>query len=405
MSFPFFIAKKYIFSHKESKFISFISGITVLGIALGVATLIIALSILKGFENTITNKVMDFDSHIQITSYSGIIPEYKNELDKIKSILNSKLNTMNPYLSQLAIIGKKKRKEGVSIKGIRLQDNWNGIKNDIIEGEFIKGVNKNYLVIGKKLADELLVKLGDNVTLFALSNDKLPSLDNPPNIENFKIVGIYESGMSAYDDLNVYVSLNNAQELFSMKNQISGIDIKLNNINQIDSSKKALAKVLRYPNRVQTIYQTQRNIFTWIDLQKKPIPIVLALVILVAVFNIIGTLLIMVLEKTSSLGVLRSIGANRKQVIKIFLYNGFILSVVGILLGNLLAFVLGYVQLHYNLISIPSSVYLMSSIPIQLSPVIFLGVSFVTLILCIISSVIPSYIASKIDPIKTLRFN
>jgi len=405
MSFPFFIAKKYIFSRKGSKFISFISGITVVGIALGVATLIIALSILKGFENTITNKVMDFDSHIQITSYSGIIPAYKNELDKIKNILNSKINTLNPYLSQLAIIGKKKRKEGVSVKGIRLQDNWNGIKKDIIQGEFIKEVNKNYLVIGKKLADELLVKLGDDVTLFALSNDKLPSLDNPPNIEKFKIAGIYESGMSAYDDLNVYVSLNNAQELFSMKNQISGIDIKLNNINQIDSAKKALVKVLRYPNRVQTIYQTQRNIFTWIDLQKKPIPIVLALVILVAVFNIVGTLLIMVLEKTSSLGVLRSIGANRKQVIKIFLYNGFILSVVGILLGNLLAFVLGYVQLHYNLISIPSSVYLMSSIPIQLSPVIFLGVSFITLLLCLISSVIPSYIASKIDPIKTLRFN
>lgn len=405
MSFSFFIAKKYIFSRKESKFISFISGITISGIALGVATLIIALSILKGFENTITYKVMDFDSHIQITSYSGTIPEYKNEFNKIQNLLNTKINSMQPYLSQLAIISKKKRKEGVSIKGIRLQDNWNGIKSDIIEGEFIKEGNKNHLIIGKKLAEKLLAKLEDYVIIFALSNDKLPSPDNPPNIERFQIVGIYESGMSAYDDLNVYVSLNDAQDLFNLNNQISGIDIRLNNASQIDSTKNILEKVLRYPNRVRTIYQTHRNIFTWIDLQKKPIPIILTLIILVAVFNIVGTLLIMVLEKTSSLGVLRSIGANRKQIIKIFLYNGSILSVVGILLGNLLAFVLGYLQLHYDLISIPSSVYLMSSVPIQLSPLIFLGVSFITLLLCLVSSVIPSYIASKIDPIKTLRFN
>lgn len=405
MSFSFFIAKKYIFSRKESKFISFISVITISGIALGVATLIISLSILKGFENTITYKVMDFDSHIQITSYSGTIPEYKNEFNKIKKILNDKISTMKPYLSQLAIISKKRRKEGVSVKGIRLHDNWNGIKRDIIAGKFLEEENKNYIVIGKKLADKLLTKLGDYVTLFALSNEKLPSLDNPPNIEKFQIVGIYESGMSSYDDLNVYVSLKDAQDLFDLDDQISGIDIKLNNTTQINETKDILKKVMRYPNKVHTIYDTHRNIFTWIELQKKPIPIILTLIILVAVFNIIGTLLIMVLEKTSSLGVLRSIGANRRQIIKIFLYNGFILSIVGIFLGNLLAFVLGYLQLHYDIISIPSSVYLMSSVPIELSPSIFIGVSFVTLILCLVSSIIPSYIASKIDPIKTLRFN
>lgn len=405
MSFPLFIAKKYIFSHKESKFISFISGITVFGIALGVATLIIALSILKGFENTMTKKVMDFDSHIQISSYISTIPEYKNELVKIKNLLASKYISINPFSSQLAIISKKNRKEGISIKGIRVADNWKGIKKDIIVGKFLQKGDKKNIVIGKKLADKLLVKLGDNVTLFALSKDKLPSPDNPPNIEKFKITGIFESGMSAYDDLNAYVSLNDAQDLFNMKDQISGIDIKLKDVTQIELTKDALNKILRYPNRIRTIYQTHRNIFTWIALQKKPIPIVLTLIILVAVFNIVGTLLIMVLEKTSSLGVLRSIGADRKRITEIFLYNGLILAFVGILIGNLLAFVLSYIQLHYSLISIPSSVYLMSSIPIQLSPWIFLGVSIITFLLCVVSSVIPSYIASKIDPIKTLRFS
>ncbi len=405
MSFPFFIAKKYIFSRKETKFISFISAITVLGIALGVATLILALSILSGFENTITNKVMDFDSHIQITSYTGIIPEYKKELEKIKNIISPKYKSIIPFLSQLAIISKNKRKEGVTVKGIRLEDNWNGIRNDIIKGKFLSGKGENNVIIGKKLAEKLLVKLGDKITLFALSNDKLPAPDNPPNIQKFIITGIYESGMSAYDDLIIYVRLNDAQNLFNINAKISGIDIRLKDVKQIEQVGNTIKKNLRYPNRIRTIYQTHRNIFTWIALQKKPIPIILALIILVAVFNIIGTLLILVLEKTSALGVLRSIGANRRQIINIFLYNGIILSFFGIVLGNLLAFLLAYLQQQFNIISIPSSVYLMSSVPIQLSPFIFLGVSFVTLLLCTASSVIPSYVASKIDPVKTLRFN
>ena len=405
MSFPFFIASKYIFSRKGSKFISFISAVTVFGIALGVATLILALSILRGFENTITNKVMDFDAHLQITSYTNIIPEYERLLPSIKKDLNENIKSINPFLSQLAIISNKNMKEGVNINGINILDNWKGIKKDIIIGNFLSTENKNELILGKKLADKLFLKLNDKVTIFALNDNKLPSPSNPPIIENFVIKGIYESGMSAYDDINVYVSLNNAQKLFGIKGQISGIDIKLNNILSIDSTKNIIQKKLRYPNKVSTIYQTHRNIFTWIELQKKPIPIVLTLIIIVAVFNIIGTLLILVLEKTSSLGLLRSIGAKRNQLVKIFLINGSILSLLGILIGNLLAYILAFLQLHYNFISIPSSVYLMSSIPIQLSPIIFIGVSVITFLLCITSSIIPSYIASKIDPIKTLRFN
>ncbi|PJA99243.1 MAG: hypothetical protein CO128_04120 [Ignavibacteriales bacterium CG_4_9_14_3_um_filter_30_11] len=405
MSFTFFIASKYIFSRKGPKFISFISAVTVLGIALGVATLILALSILRGFENTITNKVMDFDAHLQITSYTNIIPEFDRLLPSIKNELNGNINSINPFLSQLAIISNKSIKEGVNIKGINILDNWKGIKKDIIKGNFLSNDNENELILGKKLADKLFLKINEKVTLFALNNNKLPSPDNPPKIEKFVIKGIYESGMSAYDDINVYVSLNNAQKLFGMKGQISGIDIKINNIAKIDSTKNKIQKNLRYPNKVSTIYQTHRNIFTWIELQKKPIPIVLTLIIIVAVFNIIGTLLILALEKTSSLGLLRSIGAKRNQIIKIFLINGSILSVIGIFIGNLLAYILSFLQLNYNFISIPSSVYLMSSIPIQLSPIIFIGVSIITFLLCIASSIIPSFIASKIDPIRTLRFN
>lgn len=407
MSFPLYISKRLIFSKKGSKFISFISGISIAGIALGVATLIIALSILNGFERTITNKIVDFDSHIQISSYSGTLSNYNLVLPLLKEKLYPQAENVNPFVSQLAIISSKTIKDGISIKGIRPEDSWKGLQEDIIQGklELIDNADLPTMLIGKKLADKLMVKIGDKVTIFALNKNKIPSVENLPNIQKFVITGIFESGMAAYDDLIAYVNINAAQRLFNLNDKVSGYDIRVNDITKIDSLTNYLTNHLNYPYAVRSIYQIHRNIFTWIALQKKPIPIVLGLIIIVAVFNIVGTLLMIVLEKTNAVGILKSLGANRKQIISIFIYQGCYLAIAGILIGNIIAFILTELQLRYKIISIPSSVYFMSSIPIFISAQNFLIVSTITFILCIIASLMPSYIASKIQPVSTLRFN
>ncbi len=406
MSFPLFVSRKFTFSKKKSKFVSFISAISIIGIALGVATLIIALSILNGFERTITNKIIEFDSHIQITSYESTLPDYHNIYPKLKSELSGVVKEINPYESNLAIISSKKHQEGLNIKGVIPKDYINHLKDKIVDGKYdLTNGNFPTIIIGKKLANKLFVKVGDNVTVFALKNDKLPSYDNLPNIEKFKISGIFESGMSQYDDLFAYVDLKAAQELFSVGDNINGYDIKLKDISKIDSVTSYLNKEYKYPYVIKSIYQTHRNIFTWIGLQKKPIPIILGLIIIVAVFNIIATLLMIVLEKTNAIGTLKALGAKSKQIVFIFLYQGFFLALWGILSGNILAYLLMEIQLKYNIISLPSSVYFMSTVPIQLSLFNFLLVSSLTLLLAIIVSVLPSYIASKIKPITALRFN
>ncbi len=406
MSFPLFISRKYIFSKKDSGFITFISAIAITGITLGVATLIVALSILQGFERTITNKVIDFDSQIQISSYTSSLPPYFITLPILKEKLRPYTSSINPFVSKLAIIGSRKIKEGVNIKGIRTTDAWNGIKKDIKKGSFNLENNGEIpsMIIGQKLADKLLIELNDTVTVFALNKDQIPSPENLPNIEKFKITGIFESGMSAYDDLNAYINLKNAQQLCGMGNDISGYDIRLNDISKIDSLTNFLNNFLGYPFAARSIYQIHRNIFTWIGLQKKPIPIILGLIIIVAIFNIIGTILMIVLEKINAIGILKSLGATGKQIIRIFVYQGIYLSLTGIFIGNLLAFVLTYLQYHYKIISIPSSVYFMSTVPIYMSPHIFILVSVITFVLCLVSSFIPSYIASRIQPVSTLRF-
>jgi lipoprotein-releasing system permease protein len=404
MSFSLFVSKKFTFSKKDSKFISFISAISVAGIALGVATLIIALSILNGFEATITNKIVDFDAHIKITSYKSTLPDYKIIMPDIRSWTGNHLRELSPYASKLSIISSRRIKEGINIKGI-LPEFGRSISQNIIEGDFDLTYGDNpTVVIGKKLANKLRVRLGDRVTVFSLVKDELPAPGNLPNIEKYTISGIFESGMAEYDDLNVYIHLTEAQKLFGIGDNITGYDIRIKDISKADSLTNFLASELRYPHTVRSIYQTHRNIFTWIELQKKPIPIILALIIIVAVFNIVGTLLMVVLEKTNAIGVLKSIGATGGQVISVFLLQGIFLAVIGIAAGNFLAFLLLQLQLSYNIISLPSSVYFMTTVPIQMTWEIFIGVSLVTFILCIMASSIPSYIASRISPVSSLRF-
>ena len=406
MHLPWFISKKYIFSIKDSRFVNFISVISITGISLGVTTLIIALSVLNGFEKTLTDKIIDFDSHIKITSFRSILPDYKSTLPLLENYLANFNPTITPLASKLAIISSKKSKEGINLIGIKSDSPKPGFIRDIVKGNFVLN-DPNYLPIniGKKLADKLFLNIGDDVILFALKNDRIPSADNLPNIEKFKVTGIFESGMAEYDDLYAYTNLSNVQQLFGIGDNITGYNIKLGNTTKIDSLTRFLSRKLRYPHAVRSIYQIHRNIFTWIDLQKKPIPIMLGLIIIVAVFNIIGTLLMVVLEKTNSIGVLKSLGAKGYQIISIFLIQGTILAITGIIIGNIFAALLMGIQLKFDIITLPSSVYFMSKVPILMTVEIFLLVSSVTFLLCIIAAVIPSYVASKIRPVDSLRFS
>ncbi len=403
MNVSWYIAKNFIKSRKDSRFISLISTISIFGIALGVATLIIAISVLKGFEQTITNKVIDFDSHIKITSYRPTLPDYRQSLPWLETQLAAFNPDITPFASKLVIVSHKKKKDGISLIGIEPKNEKPFLVKNIIEGEF--KLTSDGVLIGKKLAEKLFVKVGDKITVFALRNDEIPTLENLPNIEKFIVTGIFESGMTEYDDTYAYTSLTTAQKLFDIGDNITGYNIKLGDISKIDSLTIHLGKNLRYPHSVRSVYQMHRNIFTWIELQKEPIPIVLALIILVAVFNIVGTLLMIVLEKTNAVGILKTLGSKRKQIVSIFLIHGAILGIVGIAFGSILGYLLMFIQDKFNIITLPSSVYFMSKVPFLITADTFVSIAIITFLLCILASLIPSYIASKIKPVNALRFS
>jgi len=403
MQVSWYIAKKLILSRKDSRFINLISTVSIIGIALGVATLIIAISVLNGFEQTITNKVIDFDSHIKITSYRTHLPDYHKTLPWLEEQLAAYRPEITPFASKLVIVSFKKKKEGLNLIGIDAKNEKPFLVRNLVSGEY--NLSDNSILIGKKLADKLFVEVGDKINVFALTNDEIPSPENLPNIEKFFVSGIFESGMTEYDDNYAYTSLESAQKLFALKDNITGINIKLGDISKIDSLTTYLSRSLRYPYFVRSVYQLHRNIFTWIELQKEPIPIVLALIILVAVFNIVGTLLMIVLEKTRAVGILKTLGSKRKQIITIFLINGSIIGTTGILLGSILGYLLMFIQEKFDIITLPSSVYFMSKVPFLITADTFISIALITFVLCILASVIPSYIASRIKIVNALRFD
>ena len=407
MPLPFYIAKKYSVSKQGSKFLSLISVITVIGIAIGTAVLIISLTILDGYQEVVTKKIVDFNSHIKITAFGNKnLPDSPRIEEEIITTVGKDFKSIAPYVSKLGILRAKKLSEGVTIFGIDSTRNNSDIKDFIVEGKysFMSG-EKNGIIIGRQLAEKLDIKIGDRVTLFSLRRDEIPSMVNPPAIEQFITTGLYESGMAEYDDINVYTSFQAARNMFETQYAISGYNIQLTNIAEIDSVARRLQDELGFPYYVRTIFQVHQNIFTWLELQKAPIPIVLGLIIIVAVFNIVGTLLMIVLERTSSIGILKSMGFKRRQIMMIFFYQGLFLTLLGIIIGNILAVGLSLLQVHYNIVTLPSSIYFLSSVPISINMFNYLMVSSIAFILGLAATLIPSYIASKMNPINSIRFN
>lgn len=405
MKLPFFITSRYIKSKNESKFFSLISVITVVGIALGVTVLIIAISILDGFEKSIGDNIIKFNSHINISSFGNrnLVNANLTKI-KIENELSNQILSLSSYISKKVIISKKNLAEGVILNGIDSNFSKNSFNNIIKSGNYDLTDNSFSIIIGQKLAEKLSIKLNDKIVIFALNNDEPPSLSNLPIVEQFIVTGIYESGMAEYDDINAYINLNTANNFFEIKNEVSGFNINLFEISKIDSIKNHLTNFLGYPFYVRSFRDINKHIFTWLELQKQPIPIILGLIIIVAVFNIVGAILMLIIQKTEAIGVLKSMGAKSKQIVQIFLIQGIFLGLLGILIGNLLAFSLSKIQVDYKIISLPEQIYFLSSVPISIQIETYFFVSVIAFSICVIVSLIPSYIASKIQPITAIKF-
>ncbi len=405
MSYPSFIAKRYLQSQRNAGFVSFITAIATLGVMLGTAALIIALSVLGGFEREITDKVIGFTSHVQILGYQNLpLVNYRENTERIAAA-SSAISAVSPFVAREALIRSRAGVDGILLKGIDPALDVSMTRHYIVGGTYVLDRQKGdlpHLVLGQRLAARLSIDVGDKVAVFAISR---PGGQGSPRVMQFRVSGLYESGMAEYDDVYGFTDLVDAQALFQYGPAVSGFDIMLSTVDSAETVALTVPDILGYPHYGRTVFDTYRNLFSWIELQKKPVPIILGLIIIVATVNIIGTLLMMVLDKTREIGVLASLGATRWGITRIFLRQGMTIAVWGTFLGNTLAFVLCYAQHKWQFLSLPSDIYFMNSVPILLAPEYFVLVSALSIGLCALSSLVPARLASRLNPVNAIRFS
>ncbi len=405
MPISLFIAFRYLRSRRHRGFISFITFIAVVGVTLGVAALIITLSVLGGFEHTIKENVISFTAHLQLISFQNqLLPNPGKAMEIVLSEY-PEVKNIAPFLSREGMIRSANGTDGILIKGVDPRNDISAAKTRIVEGSYNLEQRERGLegiILGRRLAQKLEAKVGDKVLLMSLGGSSVTL--SQTRVMQFEVRGLYETGMAEYDETYTYVNLKNAQRLFAVGPMVSGFDILVHDLDSLGTLSQSLPERLGYPYYARTTYEMNRNLFTWIELQKKPIPIIIGLIIIVATVNIIGTLLMMVMEKGKEIGILRALGTNRQKLTGIFLAQGMFIAVLGVILGNVIALLLCWFELHYRIISLPSGIYFMTHVPIDLNPLNFLLVSVLALLMCFLSSIIPSRIAAHRDPIRMIKF-
>ena len=406
MSYEIFLSRRFLRPGKDTNFVSFITLISIAGVAIGVTALIIAVSVLNGFEKEITEKAVSVSSHIQVTTFkpSGI-EDYQSIINKITDPAeNLGIVSAHPFVQKEAVIKFKDNTEGILLKGVRSEDNIFSSQRKIVQGsgnisQTDSGLSS--IVIGNKIASKFNISVGSKI--FIIATVGLPSPSNPPNVKPFKVTGIYESGLKEYDDVILYADMGDVQKLFSFGNNITGVELMVNDIGKIQEVTNKIKRLLGYPFYARSVFQVYKGLFTWVELQKKPIPLVLGLIVIVAAFNIIAFLLMIVLEKTETIGILKSLGSTNRDITRIFFYQGFLISVTGIIIGNILGYGLCLLELKYNLIKLPE-LYYMTRVPILIDWNIGLMITGITLLLSLLVTIIPSYLASRLNPVTSLRF-
>lgn len=411
MKFGLFIARRYLAPGRRNRFISFITAISALGVMFGVTSLLVSLAILEGFDSTLRSTMVSFMGHIEVSSFGERpIQAYEQTLKTLPT-REPGVRAISPFVAREAILRSGIGLEGVIVKGVVPSLDVSTVGQTIVRGSFdvsytaaresIDAMPR--LVLGGRLAERLGLDVGDTAIVFGPNG--VPGPENPPIIEQFVISGIYSSGMAEYDDIYTFTSLPAAQKLFDYApDEVSGYDILVHDVEQIEQVRTRLETVLGYPHYPRTVFDIFQSIFAWLDLQRKPIPIILGIIIIVASFNIISTLLMIVLEKTESIGVLSALGARPRGVMTIFLQQGLLIWGVGALAGSMLSLAFTLLQARYKLVGLDAAIYFVDAVPVALVPGHYLLVLAGSFVLSVLSTIIPAFIAARLQPIDALRF-
>ena len=417
MKYEWFIGLRYLKAKRKQTFISIITVISVVGVMVGVMALIVVLAVMSGFQDTIKEKILGIQAHLVLlkTAQGGMdgYEEAMKEVEAVKGVVS-----VAPFIVSQVMLSSESSVFGVELKGIdpdrvgkvtKLATNLKAGRLEDLKTR--KGTDPPGIILGVELAKHLTVSINDDIQVISPLGTMTP-MGMMPKMKRFRVKGIFYSGMYEFDIKNAYVSIESAQKFFSMGDRVTGIAIKTNDIYKVREIGSALRRRMGFPFWTTDWMEMNRNLFSALRLEKIIMFIILILIVLVAAFNIISTLIMVVMEKNKDIAILKSMGASSRSILKIFVIEGGVIGVVGTTLGAILGLVIAFnlekitefVENLFGFKILPSDVYYIDKFPSQVNS-LDVGLIIVTAIgISLLATLYPSWRASKLDPAEALRY-
>lgn len=408
LHFPYqlFIALRYLKSRKRHRSVSFNTAISIGGVALGVMALLVVLSVMSGFHEDLQRKILGVNAHIVILDYKGTIENHENIIEKIRG--EKDIVSASPFVLGQVMVSFGSKGQGVYLRGINpaTEEKTTDIAKHLKEGRLSDLDEKDGLpgiILGKELANRLGVFRNDAITILSPTGEIGP-LGMLPKVKSFKVVGIFEVGMFEYDSNLVVTGLKPAQDFFKLGDSVTGIEVRISDIYKAGDVRERIQKILGYPYHARDWMQMNKNLFSALRLEKFAMFVILVLIILVASFNIVSTLIMNVIEKQREIAILKTMGATNSGIMAIFMFQGFIIGLIGTIIGLVSGYALSYVLNTYQIIKLPPDIYYLSHLPVKMKLSDFLSVSLSAILISFLSTIYPAWQAAKLNPIEPLRY-
>lgn len=413
MSYELFIGLRYLKAKRKQTFVSLITLISIAGVMVGVTALIVVIAVMNGFKEDLRDKILGVTSHVVISRFDGNISKYQEVRAKVGEVAGVKAAT--PFIYTQVMISSRKAISGAVLRGIepKTASKVINLPKNLRAGslEELEAENKPEgmratpgIILGNELARNIGASRGEPVTVISPLG-RLTPLGRVPRSQTFRVAGIFDSGMYEYDSTIAYVSLWAAQRFLGIGDRVTGIEVRVDDIYAADRVARAIGKALDgYPYWSRDWMRMNKNLFSALKLEKIVMFIILTLIILVAAFNIVGTLIMVVIEKTRDIAILKSMGATRRSIMKIFMIEGAVIGLVGTLLGLLGGYTLCTLLATYKFIELPSDVYYISTLPVQMNPLDVALIALAAIVITLAASVYPAWQASRFDPAEAIRY-